>query len=333
MSTLAVNLDAGMQLVNQRIEAILAGSNRMVTAYVASVGRSRGKRIRPRLMMALSSACGEAPLASVANCAACCELLHTASLIHDDVIDEADKRRGEATLNHRFGNEIAVVVGDYILALLLSSLNQERDFALVDMLINTSQELGLGVIREVNDRDNFALSADKYYEMIYLKTAALFCLACRMGAYLSGADASVQELAVRYGRQLGLAFQVVDDLLDLTQDAKLTGKPSFNDVREGRVTLPFIHACAEAPEETRALYVALQDGPDAQLEQQLREHLTQLGSLRYTYDQAQGLLAEARVAGERLCGLLAQPELDEELRRIEQQVLHALPAAAYSMAV
>lgn len=327
MSELASKLDANMQLVGGRIEAILADSNRLVTDYVASVGRSRGKRIRPRLMLALALTCGEPHLGSVINSAACCELLHTASLIHDDVIDEAETRRGQSTLNHRFGNEIAVVVGDYILALLLKGMNSERDYQLIEMLLDTSQELGLGVIREVNDRNNFVLDSEQYFEMIYLKTAALFSLCCRMGAYLGGGAAELQKQAAYYGKQLGLAFQVVDDLLDLTQDTQQTGKPSFNDVREGRITLPFIYAHSVEPQRTRELYTGYQQHPSPQLEAELREHLAQLGSLRYAYLKAQELLAQARVAGEQLSGQLAQPLLDDELQRIELQVIQALPVA------
>src|SRR5688500_19192422 len=181
-------LDIALERVDRRIREVVAGSDRMVLQYIADVGTSRGKRIRPRLMIAVASLLGGAPAGSLANCAACCELLHTASLIHDDVIDEAPTRRGNLTLSNVYGNEIAVVVGDYLLALTLRALNEERDYVLVDILLDASQELGLGVIEEVLNRNNFVLSVEKYYDIIYLKTAALFALCCDMGAYLATSD-------------------------------------------------------------------------------------------------------------------------------------------------
>jgi geranylgeranyl pyrophosphate synthase len=223
----AARIATGLELTDRRMQQIVDGSDRIVARYLGDFARNRGKLLRPRLLLCFAELCGGGALHSLANCAACCELLHIATLIHDDVIDEADTRRGRATLSSRYGNEIAVIVGDYVLALVLRALNEERDFLLNDMLLATSQELGLGVIEEVVNRGNFGMNADSYFEVIYLKTAALFSLCCRIGAYLGGAGPEQVTRAGQYGKLLGLGFQVVDDLLDLTLDSATLGKPAM----------------------------------------------------------------------------------------------------------
>lgn len=320
----AGELDIALERVDRRIRDVVAGSDKMVLQYIAAVGTGRGKRVRPRVLIASAELFGGAAASTLANCAACCELLHTATLIHDDVIDEAPTRRGNVTLNSLYGNEIAVVVGDYLLALVLKALNSERDHVLVDMLLSTSQELGMGVIEEVLNRNNFVLAVDKYYDIIYLKTASLFALCCALGAYLGGAGDDAQELARDYGKRLGLAFQVVDDLLDLTVDSAAAGKPTMNDIREGRITLPVIHALLESPQPTKALIEAFQDGHSAEAERALKAHLQSGGSIAFAYGEAQRLLVEAREAAGRLAALVDAPEALAELYRVEELVIGVL---------
>ena len=324
---LASRIENGLALTERRIEEIIAGSDPIVLRYLADFSANRGKQLRPRLVLLLAEACGGGNLHALANSAACCELLHIATLIHDDVIDEADTRRGQATLSARFGNEIAVIVGDYILALVLRALNEERDFTLSDMLLATSQELGLGVIEEVVNRGNYSMSTDKYYEVIYLKTAALFSLCCRIGAYLGGAEPARVTAAGQYGKLLGLGFQVVDDLLDLTQDSRAIGKPAMNDVREGRVTLPLIHAFSVDAETSQRLIDAVLGGSDSAAEDALRAHLAGTGSIDYALEQARRFLSNARsVAGE-LLGQDDSSALADNLCQLEARVLAALSPA------
>lgn len=324
MRVRGAEMDIALERVDRRMHEIVAQSDRMVLTYMAEVSKGRGKRLRPRLMLALAEACGGAKLSSVANCAACCELLHTATLIHDDVIDEAPTRRGNLTLNSLYGNEIAVVVGDYLLALVLRAITREEDFRLVDMLLATSQELGMGVIEEVLNRNNFTLGADKYFKVIYLKTASLFELCCAMGAYLGGASAEVQRRSGEYGKQLGLAFQVVDDLLDLTQDSAATGKPAMNDLKEGRITLPVIHALGAAPGEMQAAIEAFQAAHSAEAEAALKARLAAQGSLDYALGEAQRLMALARLDREWLGLNGAEPAALAGLASIEALVFEAL---------
>jgi geranylgeranyl pyrophosphate synthase len=321
-------LSIALELVDRRMHEIVEGSDRMVLTYMAEVSKGRGKRLRPRLMISAAEMFGGASLHSVANCAACCELLHTATLIHDDVIDEAPTRRGNLTLNSLFGNEIAVVVGDYLLALVFKAINREKDFLLIDQLLSTSQELGMGVIEEVLNRNNMRLAPEKYFSVIYLKTASLFALCCSMGAYLGGASEECQRLARDYGKHLGLAFQVVDDLLDLTQDSSATGKPAMNDIKEGRITLPVIHALNMDSETLRPLIEQYQESHSAESERALKQHLADCGSLDYALNEAQRLLESARMQARSLAREGAAPEALGALSSIEQLVLDTVVPAS-----
>lgn len=317
-----------LKLVDARLDAITGSCDQLVINYIKEVSSVRGKQIRPRLMIMQANLFGQADMAVVANCAACCELLHTATLIHDDVIDSAEIRRGLQTLNNHYGNEIAVVVGDYILALVFKSINNEHDFTLNDMILETSQEMGLGVIEEIHHRNNFQLGLEKYYEVIYLKTAALFKLCCEMGAYLGGADAKEAKLAGDYGKQLGLGFQIVDDLLDLTVDAKKTGKQGFNDLREGRITLPVIHGLLEAPDKTRELVEEFQAKPTQASGLLVRKHLEELGSLDFAREVADGFIGTARGISKTIRQNGTVLAESPDLQKIEQRIVSVLEPRA-----
>jgi octaprenyl-diphosphate synthase len=314
----------GEEMDIARMSEIVAQSDRMVLTYVAEVSKSRGKRLRPRLMIALAEMFGGTSLHSIANCAACCELLHTATLIHDDVIDEAPTRRGNLTLNSLYGNEIAVVVGDYLLALVLKAITREEDFRLIDMLLSTSQELGMGVIEEVLNRNNFTLAQERYFQVIYLKTASLFSLCCAMGAYLGKAGEEGIRRAGEYGKQLGLAFQVVDDLIDLVQDESASGKPAMNDIKEGRITLPVIHGLRAAPGQLQAAVEAFQATHSVEAEAELKKVLAEHGSLDFAYNAAQRLMALARLEREWLALNGADKSALGQLAGIEELVFAAL---------
>ncbi|MCB1216234.1 polyprenyl synthetase family protein [bacterium] len=319
-----------INLVEERIGEILADSDQLVTRYVTDISKSRGKRLRPRMLLSFAEIFGGAEFSSAINCSACCELLHTATLIHDDIIDEAHTRRGNLTLNSMYGNEVAVIVGDYVLALVLKSLNLERDFQLTEMLLDTSQELGMGVIEEVLNRNNFRLSVEKYYDVIHLKTAVLFSLCCSMGAYLGGADERRIKLAGEYGRLLGLAFQIVDDLLDLTQDEESTGKPVMSDLREGRITLALVHSLMQDAPHTQQLAERYQESHAQADADAIKAHLFSQGSIQFSMDAVRSFIAQARGVALQLADEVRNPDWLDELEQIERRVLEALPAGVAS---
>ncbi len=314
--------------VEREMRSILYEADTLVHDYIALVAQGVGKRMRPLLLIMFADLFGTPDPGNVVVSAACCELLHTVSLIHDDVIDSAETRRGLATLNHRFGNEAAVIVGDYILAQSFLRLAQLRDFTILELTINASKKLGLGVIEEIRARDKLNLSAGKYYEMIGLKTGALFALVCEGGAYLGGADEAGMASAREFGRNLGVAFQVVDDLLDLTQSPDEAGKPTFSDLREGRITLPVIYACETDLDRTALLIAAYKTTYRESREKEIRKWLVESGALRRSLEDASGLLACARNELERATSLGAHPEKAAGILELTNQVLVRIPAWA-----
>jgi len=317
-------LDVTLQVVDRRIDEIVAGSDELVLRYLSKVSKNRGKMFRPQLMIAFANLLGGAPREALITCAACCELLHTASLIHDDVIDEADQRRGQPTLNHHFGNEVAVIVGDYIFALLYQELLALRDFELMTMINDTSQLLGLGVLSELANRNNFKLNLDTYYDLMFKKTAALFGLCSSLGAYLAKAELSAQRAAQDYGKELGLGFQIVDDLLDITADSISTGKPVLNDLREGRITIPLIYAYAQEPEATRRLVLEFQQAPTTTAAEAVKTHLVQTGAIQHAYDLARASIAKARDIARQLASEIPAVSNDGVLQQVEDRVIDVL---------
>jgi octaprenyl-diphosphate synthase len=325
MELAGVKYSVSLDEVEASISNFLLGSDALVQEYVRLIAQGIGKRMRPLLLIMFADMHGAPEREKVIISAACCELLHTVSLIHDDVIDSADTRRGLATLNNRFGNEAAVIVGDYILAQSFLRLTGTRDFTILELTIGASKKLGLGVLEEIRNRDRLSLSAEKYYEMIGLKTGALFALVCEGGAYLGGADEAGMAASREYGRLLGLGFQVVDDLLDLTLCAEDAGKPTFNDLREGRITLPVIYANAAGPAKTQALiddYRATNHNAEAEA---VRAWLIETGALKRALAEAESLIAQAGHELERIRSTAANPEKAAGITYVTGQVLARIP--------
>lgn len=297
----------------------------MVLAYLEEVAQGIGKRLRPQMLITFAELFGRGDSPAVIDCAACGELLHTASLIHDDVIDSAPSRRGLPTVNGRHGSEIAVIVGDYILALVFRRLIAMQDFTLLDLTVKASQNLGIGIIHEVRNRNRLGLSEEEYFSIIRLKTGALFGLVCQMGAYLGGASEHHQASAREYGHLFGLAFQVLDDLLDFTLTEDEAGKPTFSDLREGRITLPLIHAREVDEPHTRELVERFQHQPTPASAESIRRWLGESGSLSRSLGKAQELLGQSREEIERMSEGFARPEALSRLTDLESQAFARVP--------
>jgi len=328
VSAEAIQVESLLDQVNKRLAELLRKSDPPLNSYLEEAGKNRGKMLRPRLMIITNALFGGPSAQGVVNCAACCELLHLATLIHDDIIDEAGTRRGRQTLNNRFGNEIAVIVGDYALAIVFRALLAERDFKIMDMVLSTSQQLGMGELQEILNRNNHEMTVEQYYSVIALKTAALFSLCARLGAFLGGAETQAVELAGKYGHQLGTAFQIVDDLLDILVDETKTGKPSFNDLAEGRMTLPLIHSLKQDGQHASELIAAVQRNSSHLARQAILSHLNECGSLDYTIQAAAENLREARATAQQLLGLAMDVSLAGELTALENRVLNSVPERA-----
>ena len=311
--------------VEEEIRAILVRAKGVVQPYATQILEGPGKRLRPTLLILFSQLFQKAEREKVIVCSACCELLHTASLIHDDVVDEAKVRRGNASLNSKFGNQTAVLVGDLILALDFKRLSELKDFEILRMTLSCAEELGIGAIEEITNKANFNLSEENYLRIIANKTGSLFKLASMLGAYLGKADKNVVESSGRYGNLFGQAFQIIDDILDLSVTKRDALKPTFNDLKEGRVTLPIIHALGIDREKTLELVEAWQVRKDESAENAIRNHLTEIGSFTYSFNKAVSIIMSARNELSSIQSFFLHKDVIEDLRAIERRVLDQVP--------
>lgn len=235
----------------ERVESRLLASVRHDDRFLAEVGAhlitAGGKRIRPTLTLcAAYAACGtDAPArADIVTGAAACELVHLGSLHHDDVIDEAETRRGVPSVNARWSNIVAILSGDFLLAR-ASSLAASLGADVAALLADTIGELCRGQVLELQHLYDVARSEEDYTSAIEGKTASLFATSCRVGGMVSRVDEPTLDALTRYGHHLGLCFQIIDDILDLTADEETLGKPAGQDLVEGIYTLPVISALVE----------------------------------------------------------------------------------------
>ena len=218
-----------------------------------------GKRLRPALLL-LSSKLMNYTGQGAIKLGAVVEIIHTATLVHDDIIDEAKTRRGRPAANTQWGNAKCVLAGDWLYMQSFKIAVEQRNFAILDTLIELTQAMVEGELLQI-ERLGKAISIDEHFELIYRKTACLFSVCMKLGGILAGAsDSDLQRLA-DYGRNLGMAFQIVDDVLDLTASEEVLGKPVASDLREGKATLAVLHGMERCtPEERTTIESVLGDG-------------------------------------------------------------------------
>jgi len=217
-----------------------------------------GKRIRPALLL-LSAKLFDYKGTGAVRLGAVVEIIHTATLVHDDIIDEAQTRRGRPAANTRWGNSKCVLAGDWLYMQSFKIAVQERNFRVLDTLIELTQQMVEGELLQMEKLGKL-ISLDEHFDLIFRKTACLFSVCMRLGAILGGATPEQEEAAGSYGRNLGMAFQIVDDVLDLTASENVLGKPVASDLREGKVTMAVIHALERCtPEEREKIATVLRD--------------------------------------------------------------------------
>lgn len=224
-----------------------------ITTYLLGGG---GKRMRPALLLLANGyAEGDTGRSSAGGIrlAAVVELLHSATLIHDDVIDSADTRRGRPSANSRWGNHRSVLAGDWLYMQSFQTALQERNFRILDILIDLTQKMVEGELLQLAKIGRMDVSEEEALRLANYKTACLFSGCARLGGVLGGLQGAEEEAIADYGRYAGLAFQLVDDLLDFTASAEQLGKPVLSDLKEGKVTLPLIYAMENGHHEAREL--------------------------------------------------------------------------------
>ena len=226
----------------------LSHSDGLLSQALNHIRQRGGKRMRPMLILLMAKNYGE--VSSVTKHAAVgLELLHTASLVHDDVVDESTERRGQASVNATYDNKVAVLVGDYILSTALLNVAKTGNQRIVEYLAELGRTLAAGEILQLSNIQNENISEEVYYQIIKNKTAALFEACASVGALSSGASADDVKLAAQFGQDLGIMFQIRDDIFDY-YDSKEIGKPTGNDMTEGKLTLPVIYALNSHPIES-----------------------------------------------------------------------------------
>lgn len=233
---------------NEEFESSLRSETKRLQAAIEQILRSTGKHVRPLLVLLSAKTCGSVTDCTI-NSAVFLELLHTATLIHDDVVDETRERRGVPSLNAIFDNRVAVLTGDYILSTALIRSIQTGDLRIIGIISNLGRDLSEGEIKQMETADESILDESCYLQVIYKKTATLLSACTAIGAISAGADKQAIEAMKKFGENIGYAFQIRDDIFDYYKESNI-GKPTGNDIREGKVTLPLLYAlkqeCAKA---------------------------------------------------------------------------------------
>jgi octaprenyl-diphosphate synthase len=299
---MALALDALTDCVKPQLDAVeilfakeLSSSVGCVNSLVRHVNRFRGKMLRPMLVLLAGKACGKVDDAHVVL-ATVVEMVHMATLVHDDVLDEAELRRKGATINHLRGNEAAVLLGDYLISHsfhLCSSLDSQFASRVIG---RTTNQVCEGELLQIHNRNNVDLDEETYLQIITCKTAVLCAACCLLGATFAGADEARTENLRQYGLCVGTAFQIQDDILDIVGQESTVGKTLGIDMQKGKLTLPIIHFLRHAPQEHRVLLRSLLKSHDADKTERIRNLIIPSPSVQYASQQAKTLIDRARAA-------------------------------------
>ena len=258
-----------------------------------------GKRLRPALLLLAARLFSYQGRGAV-RLGAVVEIIHTATLVHDDIIDEAQTRRGRPAANTQWGNSKCVLAGDWLYMQAFKIAVRERNFRILDTLIDLTQQMVEGELLQMEKLGKL-ISLDEHFDLIYRKTACLFSVCMRLGAVLGGATPAQEESLAQYGHDLGMAFQIVDDVLDLTASEEILGKPVASDLREGKVTMAVIHALGRCtPAERDAIATVLREQAfEGVTHRQILAILNRYGSLDAAYQRAAqyATLARNAIAG------------------------------------
>jgi octaprenyl-diphosphate synthase len=288
--------------VRERLDDVVRTMHQIVTDDLPLIRdvsghllQMRGKMFRPTLAL-LASATDERPEPRATTLAAVVELMHLATLVHDDSVDHSALRRGLPTVNSMFSHQIAVIMGDFLYSRALTALVSMGDLPIMKIVTDVANELTIGEMRQLAAVDSLAFTEAEYYQLIRCKTASLIAGACESGA-LCGAPRHRQTLA-QYGDRLGMAFQIADDMLDYTGEASETGKPGGHDLREHKITLPLIAALPRLRPAARARVDALfaAEAPDDELILEVIGIVADAGGIEYARQRGEEFAHEAEEA-------------------------------------
>ncbi len=254
--------------------------------------RLSGKRLRPALVLLSGQACGQV---QESHCilGAVIELIHTATLIHDDVLDEATRRRHLETVNARWDNEASVLLGDYVFTIAICLTAELKDHYITSVISRAGRLMCEGELHQISQRGNFNLSEEEYLEIIRGKTAELYASACQLGAYLAHASEARCLQMARFGEKLGIAFQIVDDILDLAGKEQTTGKSLGTDLLKQKATLPVIRSLQVSSPKDRETLLEFLRHPNAKNMELLRKILERCEAIDYSRERAREFVNQA----------------------------------------
>jgi octaprenyl-diphosphate synthase len=284
-----------LQEVEREISVESVASVDAITTINQYLQAGGGKRLRPALLLLINQLFG--PSNDCARkLAAVVEMIHTATLVHDDVIDLAKTRRGRPSPNVVWGNHTSVLAGDWLYMQAFQVALRERNFHILDVLISLTQMMVEGELLQLERLHRIDVSEADYMELVDRKTASLFSACASLGAIAGGASETNESQLAEFAWNLGMAFQLVDDILDFTSTEKILGKPAGNDLREGKVTLPMIYALTQAtPEEREAVCVVIHDGSYEQVPfMRILQILEHHGAIEKAYERAHGFTEKSR---------------------------------------
>ena len=302
---------------NQEFADSLQSDTRTLQLAIDHLQHSSGKHIRPLLLLLTAKACGKVTDNSIKS-AILLELLHTATLIHDDVIDETKQRRGVPSMNAVYDNRISVLVGDYVLSTALIHSIATQDLRIIAIVSGLGRDLADGEISQLETAEDVILDEARYMQVIKKKTAVLLSACTEIGAITAGANQDTIEKFRAFGENLGFAFQIKDDIFDYFQDANI-GKPTGNDIREGKVTLPLLFALRNCPEILRISSHEVLKNKDFTAENV--EALIQLAKDHHGIEYAQEKMKEYRNRAIAILDTLSDSEAKEGLKLLADYII------------
>lgn len=286
-------LSADLEHVDSEMRQVLSSDVHLVDKVVRYIVKHKGKSLRPILTLLSARLFGE-PQEQTVKVAVIVELLHTATLVHDDVVDDSKVRRGFPSINAIWKNKVSVLVGDYLLAKALTEMLDLRDFDVLNILSRTARRMSRGELLQLAKARKLDITEEVYFNMISDKTAALFSACCELAAVTSGSNGEQRMNLRTFGEKLGLAFQIRDDILDFEGLKSVIGKPTMGDLKEKKITLPLIHAIANGDASERRKVIRIIDrGFRPRDKNYVLDFIHAYGGIDYAHKKAAELKAEA----------------------------------------
>ncbi len=298
-----MEFEESVALVKEDLEAVEAALRENFMSDVVLIPRisnylseGSGKRIRPLLLLISSKLCGYNNGNRHINICCVVEFIHSATLLHDDVVDGADLRRGKLASHYKWGNEASILVGDYLFAKSFQMAALDNDPKILYSISEASRQLIEGEVLQLTQRKDVSTKEEDYYDMVRRKTAALMASSCEVGAILGKASEEVEKALYVFGEKIGIAFQLIDDLLDYISDDENLGKPAHNDLKEGHISLPLIRLYACADEQERKIIDEILASKDLTQSDAMKalDLMEKYNVIEYTVDKARDLTLQAK---------------------------------------